>query len=590
MASSAVVTTFNPTRAWWKSACIYQIYPISFFDSNGDGIGDLPGILAKLDYLKDLGVDVLWLCPIYKSPLADMGYDIADYESIDPRFGTLEDWDRLLEGVHKRGMKLLMDLVVNHTSDQHAWFKDPKRDWYIWRSPRYDADGNRMPPNNWESIFSGPAWEWDEETGEYYLHLFVKEQPDLNWENPDVRAAVFKTMRFWLDRGCDGFRMDVINMISKVPGLPDAPVLDSTKEFQGASLYYANGPRVHEFLKEMNEKVLSRYDVMTVGETPCTHLPEDIAAYVFPQNKELNMVFQFELMDLDLGGAEDNLESLTALMHRQWKLTDMKKCVSKWQTYMREHGYWNTLYIENHDQARSVSRFGNDTPRWRALSAKVLAMLQTTQTGTLYVYQGEEIGMKNFPRSWSLEEYKDVATINYYKQERTRRQKETGKENPNMEDIIDGFQRKARDHARTPLQWNAASHAGFSTGTPWMRVNDDYAEGWNVEAEMKDPGSVWHFWKRALKLRRQHEVFVYGDFVLLLPDHEQVFAFERTLRGEKALVVLNFSERDVSVDLGTSAGVAPKMRVALSNYDDVLSQPLGGTAVTLRGYEGRVYV
>ncbi|GJE99983.1 glycoside hydrolase family 13 protein [Phanerochaete sordida] len=308
--SSAFITSFNPSKAWWKSACIYQIYPISFYDSNGDGIGDLPGILAKLDYLKDLGVDVIWLSPIYKSPLADMGYDIADYEDIDPRFGTLEDWDRLVEGVHKRGMKLLMDLVVNHTSDEHAWFKEsrssktnPKRDWYIWRPPRYDEHGNRLPPNNWESIFQGSAWEYDEATDEYYLHLFVKEQPDLNWENPDVREAVYRMMRFWLDRGCDGFRMDVINMISKVPGLPDAPVLEPMKEFQAASLFYANGPRVHEFLKEMNEKVLSRYDVMTVGETPCTHNPQEIAEYVLPQNRELNMVFQFELMDLDLGVA-----------------------------------------------------------------------------------------------------------------------------------------------------------------------------------------------------------------------------------------------------------------------------------------------
>jgi oligo-1,6-glucosidase len=487
-----------------------------------------------------------------------------------------------------------MDLVANHTSDEHAWFQESrssktnsKRDWYIWRPPRYHENGNRVPPNNWESIFQGSAWEWDEGTGEYYLHLFVKQQPDLNWENPEVREAIYKTMRFWLDRGCDGFRMDVINMISKVSGLPDAPILDALKEYQAASLFYANGPRVHEFLKEMNDKVLSKYDIMTVGETPCTHLPEKIAMYVLPQNKELNMVFQFELMDIDLGGVEGNLESLVALMHRPWKLTDMKTCVNKWQTYMREQGYWNTLYIENHDQARSVSRFGNDSDQWRAISAKLLAMLQTTQSGTLFVYQGEEIGMRNFPRSWGLEEYKDVATINFYNGELERRRKNTGRADVNMEDVLDGFQRKARDHARTPMQWNAGLHAGFTTGTPWMRVNDDYADGWNVEGEIENPNSVFHFWKRALEIRKRHEVLVYGNFQLQLPEHEQIFAYTLTLHGQTALVVLNFSNKDVTFD--TPPGDFSEARLTLSNYTDA-SEEISAPQITLRGYEGRLYL
>ncbi|KAF7791180.1 hypothetical protein EIP86_002191 [Pleurotus ostreatoroseus] len=447
--TSTVIMTrdsgFSPTRAWWKSAVVYQIYPISFFDSNGDGLGDLNGLYTKLDYLKDLGVDVIWVCPIYKSPLKDMGYDISDYQDIDPRYGTLEDWDKLLAGVHERGMKLLMDLVVNHTSDQHAWFREsrssktnPKRDWYIWRPPRYDAEGRRMPPNNWKGNFQGSAWEYDKATEEYYLHLFVTEQPDLNWENPEVREAVWGTMRFWLDRGCDGFRvrvplrnselverskgreydfgMDVINMISKVDGLPDAVVTSPGEPYQPAGLLYANGPKVHQYIKEMHERVLSHYITMTVGETPLTHRAEDIAAYVLPRNKELNMVFQFEVVDMDSGGTEGGAEAVSPLTTSKWTVLQLKNIVRKWQQYKREEGYWNSVYIENHDNARSVSRFGNDSDEWRAPSAKLLAMMQATQSGTLFVYQGEEIGMKNFPRSWGIEEYLDVATINFWAQ------------------------------------------------------------------------------------------------------------------------------------------------------------------------------
>ncbi|KAI0684457.1 glycoside hydrolase superfamily [Cytidiella melzeri] len=452
-APTTMTSAFSPTRAWWKSAVIYQIYPISFFDSNGDGLGDLPGIYQKLDYIKALGADVIWLCPIYKSPLADMGYDISDYQSIDPRYGTLEDWDRLLAGVHERGMKLLMDFVANHTSDEHEWFKEsrsskthPKRDWYIWRPPRYDENGQRHPPNNWKSIFQGPAWEYDETTEEYFLHLFVKEQPDLNWENTAVRNAIWDTMRFWLDRGCDGFRLDAINMISKAHGLPNAAVTDPGSELQPAALLYVNGPRVHEYLREMNQKVLSCYDAMTVGETSVTHNPDDIAAYVLPENKELNMVFQFQVMDIDAGGVEGGAEAVIPLAYREWKLLELKTITERWQLFKREQGYWNALFLENHDHSRSVSRYGNDTLQWRAASAKLLALYHTTQAGTLYVYQGQELGMANFSKTWDLTEYKDVATINFRKQELEKRQKAQGKIDVDMSDVLEGFQRKARDH------------------------------------------------------------------------------------------------------------------------------------------------
>ncbi|KAI0339209.1 glycoside hydrolase family 13 protein [Trametopsis cervina] len=588
------MSTSPPTRAWWKSAVIYQIYPISFFDSNGDGVGDLNGIIAKLDYIKALGADVIWLCPIYSSPLADMGYDISDYHSIDPRYGTMEDWERLLEGVHQRGMKLLMDLVANHTSNEHAWFRESrtsktsaKRDWYVWRPPRYDEHGQRHPPNNWKSIFQGPAWEYDETTDEYYLHLFVKEQPDLNWDNPEVREAVWNTMRFWLDKGCDGFRMDVINMISKVDGLPDAVITEPGAATQPASLLYVNGPRVHEYLREMNATVLSQYDVMTVGETPLTHLPSDIAAYVLPQNKELNLVFQFEVMDIDAGGVEGGVEAMAPLLHREWKLLELKNITEKWQLFMRDEGYWNALFLENHDHSRSVSRYGNDAPQWRSASAKLLALFHTTQSGTVFVYQGEELGLANFARSWPIEEYKDVATINYWKQERDKRQKASGEVEPDMSDVLDAFQRKARDHARTPMQWDASKHAGFTTGTPWMRVNDDYAHGWSVEAEEAAPGSVLHFWRRALAARRAHEVLVYGDFELLLREHPTVFAYRRSLGGVVAVVLMNFGTSDVEVDAGELGLDVGRARVLLANYEDFKGD---GGKLRLRGYEGVMYL
>ncbi|KII86268.1 glycoside hydrolase family 13 protein [Plicaturopsis crispa FD-325 SS-3] len=597
MSSTTVAKADPPApRAWWKSAIVYQIYPISFSDSNGDGDGDLPGIAARLDYLRDLGADVLWLSPIYRSPLADMGYDISDYRSIDPRYGTLEDWDALLKGVHDRGMKLMMDLVVNHTSDKHEWFvqsrgggkdksKNPKRDWYIWRPPRYDANGTRRPPNNWKAVFGGSAWEYDEPSDEYYLHLYVPEQPDLNWENPDVREAVWDIMRFWINRGCDGFRMDVINLVSKNQDFPDAPIDDPKEEFQPGFQFFANGPRVHEFIKQMHNEVLSKHDLITVGETPFTHDASQLAAFVLPQNKELNTVFQFETMDIDAPKGRDH----NPFAYRPWTVPELGAIVTRWQTFMREEGYWNAVFIENHDQARSVSRFGDDrTPESRSRSAKLLAIMQVSQSGTLYVYQGEELGMKNFPLSWGIEEYKDVATINHWEKERKEREAEAKGGKVDMSDVLEGCQKKARDHARTPVQWDATPNAGFTTGKPWMRVNDDYAEGWNAAAQVDDENSVWRFWQKALKARKENDVLVYGDFVQLNPDHEQVFAYTRSLGESSALVLLNFKDAEITYSIDAAASTKEK-KFILGNYADVPEHIQHGT-VTLRPYEGRLYL
>ncbi|PFH46341.1 glycoside hydrolase family 13 protein [Amanita thiersii Skay4041] len=590
------ITNGDIPREWWRTATVYQIYPASFNDSNGDGIGDLQGIKSKLDYLKGLGVDVIWLCPIYKSPQADMGYDISDYRDIDPRYGTLKDWEELLAAVHERGMKLIlndsMDLVVNHTSDEHSWFiessasKDPltnsKRSWYIWRPPKNSSAGETPEePNNWSSIFEGSAWEFNQKTEEYYLHLFVKKQPDLNWDNPEVRDAVWDLMKFWLDKGCDGFRMDVINMISKVEGLPDAPVSRPEEKYQPARMHFTNGPRVHQYIREMNKKVLSRYDIMTVGETPGSHDEIQTAAYVLPQNKELNMVFQFELMDVD--SPPD-----VPLRFKKWKLSEMKRIVGKWQTFKKDEGFWNAIYIQNHDHARAVSRFGDDsTDENQARTAKLLCMFEIAQGGTLYVYQGEELGLKNFPRSWGLEEYKDVATQNYWNKILQLRREEQGKQDVEMSDVMDDLAKKARDHARTPMQWDSTAHSGFTTGIPWMRVNDDYSI-WNVEKQLKDENSVFAFWKQALVIRKQYDVLIRGTFEDISGDSEQVFGFTRSMGGTTALILLNFSKGEVEFDLCSDRDWKSSMCV-LSNYKEELNVGEEGR-VRLRAFEGRLYI
>ncbi|KAK7461491.1 hypothetical protein VKT23_008665 [Stygiomarasmius scandens] len=610
MSGNAEDHDYTEHKAWWKSSIIYQIYPTSFYDSNGDGIGDLNGITSKLDYIRDLGVTVIWLSPIYKSPLADMGYDIADYRQIDSRYGTLEDWDRLLQGVHERGMKLMMDLVVNHTSDEHEWFitsssdvTNFKRNWYFWRPPRIDNETGR--PNNWRSMFEGSAWEHDPNTAEYYLHLWHKKQPDLNWDNPEVRDAVWDVMRFWLDRGCDGFRMDVINVISKTPGLPDAPVTEPG-EYQSGSMYYANGPRVHEYLKEMHSKVLSKYDTITVGETPFTHDPDVLAQYTLPTSNELHMVFPFELMHIDAplssvelevaASAEGKDERADAqrfeLMYREWNLDEMKKIIEKWQQLRMKEGYWGGTYIENHDQARSVSRFGNDsTDELQAHSAKVLALFHASQRGTLYVFQGQELGLKNASRSWKIEDYPDVASQNWYHKALEERRKSTGKTNPNMDDVMEGLHMKARDHARIPMSWDSSENGGFTTGTPWMRVHDDY-ETWNAASQVGDDKSVLSFWKKALRTRKENEVLVYGNFTLFSPTHQQLFAYIRQLKnGSAALAVMNFSKEDLTVNVPKDLS----QEILQLNLKCVLSNAEGEgeslkEEILLKPYDGRLYI
>lgn len=553
-------------RTFWKEAVVYQIYPRSFQDSNGDGIGDLQGIISRLDYLQKLGVDVVWLSPVYKSPNDDNGYDISDYEDIMDEFGTMQDWEQLLHGLHQRGMKLMMDLVINHSSDEHPWFiesrssKDnPYRDYYIWRP----AGPNGERPNNWSSVFSGPAWELDEATGEYYLHLFSRKQPDLNWENPKLREELYKMITFWLDKGVDGLRMDVINMISKVEGLPSSQRDDlAPGELAWGGEYYMNGPRVHEYLHEMNKKVLSKYDIMTVGETPGVTV-EDAVLYTDEARQELQMVFQFEHMDVD-SGPEGKWDVAP------WTLTKLRNVLHKWQVGLAEKG-WNSLYLNNHDQPRMVSRFGNDS-KYRVISAKMLATLLHTLKGTPYIYQGEEIGMTNV-KFTSLDQYKDIEILNMYREKVT----EGGADH---DTILNAIHTKGRDNARTPMQWNASTNAGFTEGEPWLGVNPNYKDI-NVEQALADPDSIFYYYQRLIALRKKNPVMVYGEYKLLLPDHENIYAYTRTLDQEKWLVLLNFNETPQSLDLPE---LTTTSEMIIGNYpDEVPAQE------PLRPYEARVY-
>ncbi|KAK5715618.1 hypothetical protein LTR15_010264 [Elasticomyces elasticus] len=584
-------------RAHFKECIIYQVYPASFCDANGDGMGDVQGVISKLDYLKDLGVDVIWLSPVYKSPFIDNGYDISDYHEIDPRFGTLADVDQLIAEMHKRDMKLVMDLVVNHCSDQHEWFvesrksKDnPYRDFFWWRPAKYSDSGERLPPNNWREEFSsGSAWEWDELTQEYYLHLYCKEQPDLNWETPAVRQAIYTDiMKWWLDRGCDGFRMDVINLISKVPSLPDAPIKNPDEKFQESYKYTANGPRIHEFLQEMNREVLSKYPgLITVGETPFTHHDFDVLVpYVLPENKELQTIFQFEQQEVD---------GYPQLVPKDYKLSEFKEITARWQIEMQNRGGWNSIYLENHDVARSVSRFGNDTtPAYRTLTAKLLSALQCTLSGTLYVYQGEEIAMANLPKEWPIEEYVDIASQVYYAEELALRKAKTGEESPDMSDIMSALQRKSRDHARNPMQWDDGLDAGFSlknkerwVGKPWMRVHDDYKD-WNVAKQIGDPESVLSFWKNMIAFRKAHLACTYGYFTLLSPASEEVFAYTKSYKTERLLVLLNFTKESVSYTLPEQAGEVDDMKDLIGNYTSGPPEHIEDRVVKLRPYEALV--
>jgi oligo-1,6-glucosidase len=558
-------------KTWWKESIVYQIYPRSFYDSNGDGIGDLRGIVQKLDYLKLLGVNVVWLCPVYKSPNDDNGYDISDYRSIMPEFGTLKDWEDLLAGLHDRGIKLVMDLVVNHTSDEHPWFvesrksiNNPYRDYYIWRPPK----GGREP-NNWASRFGGSAWKYDESTGEYYLHLFTRKQPDLNWENPKVRSEVYDIMHWWLKKGIDGFRMDVINMISKVPGLPDAPVTTNDR-YQFGDQNFVNGPRLLEFLQEMKNNVLSKYDILTVGETPSVTTKNAIDL-TNEKTGVLNMVFQFQHMHLDA----DPVDGTARRSIKSWSLLELKKVMTRWQKDLANLG-WNSIYLTNHDQPRAVSRFG-DNGRYRVESAKLLATFTLLLQGTPYIYQGEEIGMTNVAFS-SIDDYRDIETLNIYHE----LVEEKGLDPDSVLAILHA---KSRDNARTPMQWNDHAHAGFTSGSPWMKVNPNYTTI-NAGQALADPNSIFYYYQKLIRLHKENPVIVYGAYDLLLETHEQIYAFTRALEDDHLLVILNFSREMTAFAFPDSVPLSGK-ELLISNYEVDPTEDIH--SITLRPFEARVY-
>ena len=558
------------TKAWWKEGVVYQIYPRSFQDSNGDGIGDLRGIIDRLDYLKELGVDIVWLSPVFRSPNDDNGYDISDYQAIMAEFGTMADFDALLAGLHSRGIKLVMDLVVNHTSDEHPWFVEsrsstdnPKRDWYVWRKPKAGRE-----PNNWQSFFSGSVWQYDDATGEYYLHLFSKKQPDLNWENPDVREAVYAMMRWWLAKGIDGFRMDVINLISKVPGLPDAPVT-TEGPYQPGFDYFVHGPRLEEFLAEMKREVLSHYDIITVGKAPLSTVEHGVAL-THGETGALNMLFQFEHMDIDR-----DPDTRSKWSEHRWSLVALKQAMSNWQHGLAGRG-WNSLYLANHDQPRPVSRFGDDR-RYRVESAKLLATFLHLLQGTPYIYQGEEIAMTNVAFA-SIDDYRDIETLNMYREAMASGRVEPGR-------LMAMIQQKSRDNARTPMQWTAGPNAGFSTGTPWLGVNPNHDEI-NVEAALSDPDSVFHYYRRLIALRKAEPVIVHGSYQLILEAHDQIYAFLRVLDDDRLLVILNFSGDTPTFALPTEIGFE-QYDTLIANYPIDADHDL--RLLILRPWEARVH-
>ena len=537
-------------RKWWHSSVVYQIYPRSFNDSNGDGIGDINGIREKLDYLKELGIDVIWLSPVYKSPNDDNGYDISDYCDIMDEFGTMDDMEKLLKEANEKGIKILMDLVVNHTSDEHKWFieakksKDNKfRDYYIWRDPV-----NGHEPNNLGSCFSGSAWQYDESTDQYYLHLFSKKQPDLNWENENVRNEVYKMMNFWIDKGIGGFRMDVIDLIGKVPD----------------EMITGNGPKLHDYLQEMNKAALEGHDLLTVGET-WGATPEIAKLYSNPKRKELSMVFQFEHIGLD------QIEGKEKWDVKPLDLLDLKKVLSKWQTELEGEG-WNSLFWNNHDLPRIVSRWGNDR-EYRVESAKMLATLLHGMKGTPYIYQGEELGMTNV-RFEDINEYNDIETLNMYKDRISK--------GYSHDEIMASIYAKGRDNARTPMQWDSTENAGFTTGKPWLKVNKNY-KFINAEDCLQDKDSIFYHYKKLIDIRKHNDTIIYGDYKLLLPEYKNVFAYSRELNGDKIVVVCNFYNKEVNLNFNEDFN---NVEILLSNYKDssILMKDL-----KLRPYEAIMY-
>lgn len=570
---SIVHADSNADKDWWRQATIYQIYPSSFQDSNGDGLGDIPGITSRLDYIKDLGIDVIWISPFFDSPQFDMGYDISDYENVYPPYGTVADVEECIAETHKRGMKIIFDLVVNHTSHLHKWFEEsrsskdnPKRDWYMWKPATY-VDGKRCPPNNWRAHFGGSVWEWDEKTEEYYLHYFCPEQPDLNWENPVCREAIYDSaMRFWLDRGCDGFRIDTVNMYSKHLDFPDAEIRDPDAEYQFAPEYYSHGPRLHEFLSEMNEKVLSKYDCMTVGECPNVKSKEQLVSFVGASQKKLNMVFEFELAEIDMGDCPDYK------IAKPWKLSHIKEIISRSQSYIDGSDAWVTNYLENHDRSRIVSRFGNDSVELRVPSAKMLATFLGGLSGTNFIHQGGEIGMINAPESWSIEEYKDVDSQNWYNAQLAR-----NKGDDHMKKVMHGLRLLSRDHGRLPMQWSSEPQAGFTTSSsPWMRVHDEYPT-LNAKQQTQDQNSVLTYNKLILKLRKQNKSLALGTFRLFERDDEKTMIFTKTLESEKTLIILNWTSEKQTFALPDGIPVTSLQPLITSNMNitDKSLEPYG---------------
>ena len=518
-------------KKWWKESVVYQIYPKSFKDSNGDGIGDIRGIIQKLDYLKKLGVNVLWISPMLESPQDDNGYDISDYRRIYKEYGTMEDYEELLSEAHKRDIRILMDLVVNHTSDEHNWFiesrkskANPYRDYYIWKDPV-----NGKEPNNWGGAFGGSAWEYDPQTQMYYMHLFSKKQPDLNWENEKVRQEVYDMMTFWCEKGIDGFRMDVISMISKDQSFPDGEMNNSLYGDFGP--YCVHGPRIHEFLQEMNREVLSKYDIMTVGETSGVTI-EEAQKYAGEARNELNMVFQFEHVE---NGSGDYGKWTT----EKYDFKEFKRIMIKWQEELQGKA-WNSLFLGNHDQPRSVSRFGNDNPAYRETSAKMLATCLHMMQGTPYVYQGEELGMTNVYFD-KLEDYRDIESINFFTE-----LTESGLMTP--EYMMKCLMLRSRDNARTPMQWDDSAQAGFTDGAPWIKVNPNYKEI-NSAQQLEDPNSIFYYYQKLIRLRKEKDIIVYGGFEPLYRDDEQIFAYIRRQDQEKLLTVCNFSDKNAEMEI-----------------------------------------
>jgi len=551
---------------WWQKAVVYQVYPRSFQDANGDGIGDLKGIEQRLDYIQKLGADVIWLNPIYASPDKDNGYDISDYEDINQKFGTMADFDDLFEKAHDKGLKILMDLVVNHTSDQHQWFiesrssKDnDKRDFYIWRDP---VDGHE--PNNWGSFFSGPAWKFDEATGQYYLHLFVEGQPDLNWANPEVRQAVFDMMNFWVDKGIDGFRMDVISLISKPDGLPDGEV-PNNGEYGNSDKAVANGPHVHDYLQEMRQKVLNRADMMTVGEASGVDITNAVR-YANTDGSELNMVFQFEHMGLD----NNPNPALSKWYDKKVSLVDLKENLSKWQNELAGKA-WNSLYWDNHDQPRAVSRYGDDRPEYRVVSAKMVATLLHFLQGTPYVYQGEEIGMTN-AYNLKREDFDDVEIKQAFKYlvEKTKLVDENT--------MLNYVHAKGRDNARTPMQWDDSENAGFTTGTPWLKLNSNY-DSINVQEALADKNSIFYYYQKLIRLRHDMPIITTGIYELLDAQDAEVYAYRRVGEKDQLLVINNFTDQKLTREYH----VPSDAKLIISNYSDDQGE-------TLRPYEAKVYL